>query len=367
MSTVSPTSLEETCLSFICTNIDDLCCEDVDSVEDFGLSCPSRLKFIFPIFLHEQLAESIMKALSCNGKLTTRTASLFSNPKTCRIRKFDLRKTEISGDVIKHVLTQHRVLKLDLHGTTLSHSVLDELLNLVSPTLRELNLSCTAYLVDFSIVHPLIFLTHLDVSGTTIADNELCEASQHLNCLEFINISNTSITETVSFGKLKGRLKTLLAFNAPVAWKNPIEFKEFPSLQMLDISRNPDNMTGYDWPSHAEKLEEMLGDHHIMPELVYLDVSGTPRILDDPLQSFLNSHPKLQFLGLCKTGFTSHAKWLPTHIEITGEASEMQILSSLRAYPDRASYMTEALRGLFQFSKNWTERKPDVLQVRMLC
>ena len=56
-----------------------------------------------------------------------------------------------------------------------------------------------------------------------------------------------------------------------------------------------------------------------------------------------------------------------TRYQITGEASEMQILSSLRAYPDRASYMTEALRGLFQFSKNWTERKPDVLQVRMLC
>lgn len=28
--------------------------------------------------------------------------------------------------------------------------------------------------------------------------------------------------------------------------------------------------------------------------------------------------------------------------------------------------MTEALRGLFHFSKNWTEGNPDVLQVRML-
>lgn len=50
--------------------------------------------------------------------------------------------------------------------------------------------------------------------------------------------------------------------------------------------------------------------------------------------------------------------------QITGEANEQQILSSLQAYPDRASYMTEALRGLFHCSKNWTERKPEVLQVK---
>ena len=52
-------------------------------------------------------------------------------------------------------------------------------------------------------------------------------------------------------------------------------------------------------------------------------------------------------------------------MQITGEGNEQQILSSMQAYPDRASYMTEALRGLFHFSKNWTERKPEVLQVKM--
>ena len=56
---------------------------------------------------------------------------------------------------------------------------------------------------------------------------------------------------------------------------------------------------------------------------------------------------------------------LDTFYQITGEASEQQILSALRAYPDRASYMTEALRGLFHFSKNWTEEKPEVLQVKL--
>lgn len=360
MRTLSPASLEETCLNFICTNVEALCREDNKNVEDLGFSFP-RLTFISPIFLHEQLAENIMKTLSCRGKLTTRIATLFSDPNTCRIRKLDLRETEVAAAVIKHLLIQHRVLKLDLHGATLSSSVLDELLNLVSSTLRELNVSDTS--CHFSSIHPLRCLTHLDASNTYISDDEVFLASQHLHCLQCLNISHTAVSKTTSFANLKSQLKTLLAFDAPVAWRNPVEFREFTSLQMLDISRNPDNMSGYDWPSDAEKLEEMLGDKDVMPNLTYLDVSGTPRILDCPLQTFLNSHPKLHFLGLCKTGLTSHAKWLPTNIKITGEANEQQILSSLQAYPDRASYMTEALRGLFHCSKNWTERKPEVLQL----
>ena len=316
MRTVSPASLENICLSFICTNIEDLCREYVDDIEYCGFPCP-RLRFISPIFLHEQLAESIMKGLSCNGKLTTRTASLFSDPKSCRIRKFDLRETNIDYDVVRYLFTQHKVLKLDLHGTAMPSSLLDELLNMVSLTLRELNLSYTAHVLDFCTVRPLSCLTHLDIIDTAVTDDEMSRAAQHLNCLEYVNISNTAISETISFGNLRGQLKTLLAYNAPVAWNNPVEFREFKSLQILDISRNPDNMRDYDWPSHAEKVEEMLGDQHTMPELVYLDVSGTPRIMDDPLQTFLNSHLKLRFLGLCKTGLTSHAKWLPTNIEVS--------------------------------------------------
>ena len=50
--------------------------------------------------------------------------------------------------------------------------------------------------------------------------------------------------------------------------------------------------------------------------------------------------------------------------QVTGDANEQQILSSLRVYSDRVSYMVEALRGFFNISKNWTERKPEVLQVK---
>lgn len=50
--------------------------------------------------------------------------------------------------------------------------------------------------------------------------------------------------------------------------------------------------------------------------------------------------------------------------QVTGVANEQQILSSLRAYSDRVGYMVDALREFFRISKNWTERKPEVLQVK---
>ena len=55
--------------------------------------------------------------------------------------------------------------------------------------------------------------------------------------------------------------------------------------------------------------------------------------------------------------------WLIFH-QITGEATEKQILCSLQMYPDRADYMRKALRELYPImSIDWTVRKPQVLEV----
>lgn len=363
METVSPLSLEEICLSYIGKNIEYLCHEDGDQglAKELGSSCP-KVAFNSPIFLHEQLAEGIMKSLSCNGNLNTRTAWLFSNLNTCRIRKLDLCKSEISHEVIKHLLMQHKVLKLDLQGTNLPVWVLDEVLELTSMTLQELNVSHTDCVLDFAMASKLSHLTHLDIRNTIINDDNLLSASQYLNCLEFINISQTAICETISFGTLRSQLKTLLAFDAPVAWNNPVEFRAFTSMRVLDISRNMNSAFGY-----VKKLEEMFLHKDLMPELAYLDVSGTSRISDHALQTFLFSHTNLQFLGLFDggSGSASLANWLPTNIEITGVANQQQIHSTLKAYPDRPRYITEALRGLFQLFKNGTgvNTNSDILQL----
>ena len=300
MSTVSPASLEEICLSFISANIEDLCHKDVQGVQYGEVSC-QKLSFISPLFLHEHLADNIMRCLSRDGNLTDRTASLFVDPRRCRIRNFNLRKCQLSFSVLKLLLGKHKVEKLDLTETKkFSSSLFFQLLNEMSLTVRELNLSCTSFVLDFADMKPLNRLTHLDVSHCTAIDDHLMSvAAQNMDCLQHINISNTAMRHVSSFGKLRGQLKTLIAFNTPVAWTKPAEFKEFTLLQKLDISRSSDNGFHHDGTYESVKFDEMLTDQCMMPNLVSLDVSGVSTITASALQSFLCSHPNLEFLGLC--------------------------------------------------------------------
>ena len=300
MSTVSPASLEEICLSFISANIEDLCHRDVEDVQ-YGEVSFQKLSFISPLILHEHLADNIMRCLSRDGNLTDRTASLFVDPRRCRIRHFYLRKCQLSFSMLKLLLGKHTVEKLDLSGTkTFSSSLFYQLLNGMSSTVRELNLSCTPFALDFAAMKPLNRLTHLDVSHcTAIDDHVMSVAAQNMDCLQHINISNTAIRHVSSFGNLRGRLKTLIAFNTPVAWTKPAEFKDFTSLQKLDISRSSDNDFHNDGTNESVKFDEMLTDQCMMPNLVSLDVSGVSTIKAGALQSFLSSHPNLEFLGLC--------------------------------------------------------------------
>ena len=297
MSTVSPASLEEICLSFISANIEDLCHKDVQGVQYGEVSC-QKLSFISPLFLHEHLADNVMRCLSRDGNLTDRTASLFVDPHRCRIKHFNLRKCQLSFPVLKLLAGKHKVEKLDLSGTkTFSSFLFFPLLNGMSSTVRELNLSCTSFVLDFAAMKPLSCLTHLDVSHCTpINDHLMSVAAQNMDCLQHINISNTAIRHVSSFGKLRGQLKTLIAFNTSIARTKPAEFKDFALLQKLDISRSFHSNLRYDGT-----IDEMLTDQCMMPNLVSLDVSGVSTVTADALQSFLFSHPKLQFLGLCFT------------------------------------------------------------------
>ncbi|XP_066015177.1 protein zyg-11 homolog isoform X2 [Pocillopora verrucosa] len=366
MSTVSPASLEEICLSFISANIEDLCHKDVQGVQYGEVSC-QKLSFISPLFLHEHLADNVMRCLSRDGNLTDRTASLFVDPHRCRIKHFNLRKCQLSFPVLKLLAGKHKVEKLDLSGTkTFSSFLFFPLLNGMSSTVRELNLSCTSFVLDFAAMKPLSCLTHLDVSHCTpINDHLMSVAAQNMDCLKHINISNTAIRHVSSFGKLRGQLKTLIAFNTPISWTNPAEFKDFTLLQKLDISRSSDNDLHHDGMMEFIKYDEMLTDPCMMPNLVSLDVSGVSAVTADALQSFLSSHPKLEFLGLClmSRNLQEQLERISPLLKITGEATEKQILCSLQMYPDRADYMREALSGLFRISNDWTARKPQILKL----
>ena len=315
MGTVSPLSLEQLCLNCICANIEHL----YNEVDEVWLSESSFKKyaFKFPVLLHEQLADSIIRNLACSKKLNSKTATLFIDPSVCRIRKLCIKNADVDEAILKLILSNHKISEVDLSGASMviSTSVF-ALLGRTSSNLRTLNLSNAIHILDFSALWPLTSLTHLDISNSAVDDTDLSLISQHLIYLQTVNISNTKVIKCGSFGDLKDKLKVLLAYNSQVAWANPTDFKDFVSLQKLDISRNPESMSGYDWPMHAERLEVMLQDPQTMKDLVYLDVSGSPRTLGKSLQVFLSSHPHLKFLGLCKTGRTCYSEFIPSELKV---------------------------------------------------
>lgn len=275
-----------------------------------------KLVFKFPVFLHEHLAEGLMRKLSEGNKLAPRVLTLFQDGRTCRLKRLFARNVDLPETSLGRIMVQHNVSELDLCGSNMKLSELfyncadNCLLSLQAVNFRNINDT------DFSALCKLKALRKLDLSKTSLQNCDLHLISDCLVYLEHINISETNINDPFCFGHLKKRLKTLLAYDAPVAWNDPLEFAGFSSLLKLDISRNPDNNLGYDWPSDGEKVERLLQAWQSLPKLIYLDLSGTPRIMDKALQDFLSSHPRLTFLGLCKTGVTSFGDFFPANIEV---------------------------------------------------
>lgn len=82
---------------------------------------------------------------------------------------------------------------------------------------------------------------------------------------------------------------------------------------------------------------------YILPDLVMLDVSGWKEVISkESLNKFIETHPKLEFLGLvlCSVNFEptfSNPKSVdyPSNVIIAGLANEDQIRITLRKYKDR--------------------------------
>lgn len=313
-STISADSLENITLNYICKNIEKLCYEVQEPVGNLN-----KLAFKIPLFLHEQLAESILRQLACSGRLTLKILTLFLDRATCRLRKASIQDSDIREIGIRLLLMHHTINDLDLRKTNIAFTELVvsslkgyECIN----HLRRLIISQAKSGLEPAAICAFKNLVYLDISKNRIDDSDLKKICNSLSNLEELNISCTAISDADSFGSLKTKLKCLKAYNCPVAWNNPTDFAQFTELRHLDISRNPGMPQGYDWPRDAEKLEMLLQDTEALKELHVLDISGTPRVMDYPLEVFISSHPKLTFLGLCKTGLTSYAQFLPKDVEV---------------------------------------------------
>ena len=310
MATQSPPPLEMLCLELVCANIEDLC-QEVLQGDDFAFR---RLAFKWPVFLYEHLAESILTRLASTGKLSSRILTLFLDRGTCRLRKICIANSDVLEmlPVLKVLLEHHLVSDLDLRGSKIQFSELcGSITSHLIFSLQRLNLSnVRKQKLNSSVLCQLKSLRHLDISRRGVNDKDLYNISECLPQIESLNISCTDVTDVNSLGNLKNSLKVLQVYNSPVAWKDRMRFAEFTSLLQLDISINPDKMRYYDLLGDAENVEALLETSGVLPNLIDLDISGTPGVMYSALQVFQDSHPQLRFLGLCKTGLTSHVDFL---------------------------------------------------------
>lgn len=309
--TLSPLTLEDICLDFICKNIEILTFEVQEPVGNFN-----KLAFKVPAFLHEQLAEAILRQLTSSKRLTLKTLTLFLDRTTCRLKRACVQGSNIREIGLRLLLMHHTITDLDLRQTeiTFSFNVISSLEGYeCTSLLKRLNISSAKNGLESTAVCSFKNLMFLDISRNSINDSDLKMVCDSLEQLEELNISCNPICEVESFGTAKQRLKSLKAYNCPVTWNNPIDFAQFLHLRHLDISRKPTRhmLPGDD----AEKLEMLLSEKDALKDLEVLDISGTQRVMDRPLEVFLNGHPKLTFLGLCKTG-SSYADFLPKDIEV---------------------------------------------------
>jgi hypothetical protein len=307
----SALSLEEICLNFIRQNIEDLTYEVQEPVGNFN-----KLAFKVPVFLHEQLAEAILRQLACSGRLTLKVLTLFLDTANCRLKRACIRDSNIREIGLRLLLMHHTITDLDLRKTGIFFSdlVVSSLEGYECTShLRRLNICQARNGLEPTAICSFKNLIFLDISKNRIDDSDLKIICDSLTRLEELDISCTAICDAESFGTSKQRLKSLKAYNCPVAWNNPTDFAQFIALKHLDISRIPQ---GYNRPEDVEKLETLLKNEEALKDLEVLDISGTPRVMDGPLEVFLLTHPKLTFLGLCKTGLTSYVEFIPEDIEV---------------------------------------------------
>ena len=85
---ISPTTLQDYCVNFICDNLPILC-ENYNDIKNRSVSDPNKLKFKdSDVYFHSEISERLLKALCAKGKLNDSTLTLF-DVGTTRLRYDD--------------------------------------------------------------------------------------------------------------------------------------------------------------------------------------------------------------------------------------------------------------------------------------
>lgn len=210
-------------------------------------------------------------------------------------------------------------------------------------------------------------LRKLDISHTDINHHGLDIIVEDLPLLQSLNISATRVRDLTPLKKIKHRLKSLSMYNLKSMSGGNDEF--IPILcelnQLIKLDMSEDRESPVDVLTHTSNgTANLLRRPELFPFLKYLDISGKDGIDLVDLKRFiahkhkLGEPSRLTFLGLMQTDvctddcFMESTEECYQDLEVTGSATENQILNSLKMYGDRPAYIQKSLCYLYNYTIN---------------
>ncbi|XP_014245907.1 protein zyg-11 homolog B-like isoform X2 [Cimex lectularius] len=385
---ISPSSLQEVCVNYICDNLLALT-ERVWDCKETVLTnqCKStkrkpqrgiRLTFKdTEAYFHSEISEQLLRTLCLKKKLNDLTLTLFE-PQTTRLRCVSIPNASNLSKEGLRVLKGHKITDLEACGlkftvndlvTCLGEWTLHNLrtLNVARSTFTEGSRHCVMIALS-----KLKSLHSLDVSGTEFNRHALDIVVEDLPHLESLDISSTRVDDISPLRKCKHRLKHLVMYNLKFIIIASCEdvLLELKELRTLDVSEERESYTLEMFEPGGAMMMKFLQTPSALPHLTSLDISGKGEVSRKVLTTFLQEHKNLRYLGLVNLEICSEECFInPKHpdynpnLQVGGVANEEQILLSLKKYTNRQMYVQKCLYNLFRLTQSFTEARVDIIDL----
>ncbi|XP_042530562.1 protein zyg-11 homolog A [Dipodomys spectabilis] len=351
----SPYSLVHICLDVLIANLERLCFERPDGT----LCLPEN--WIFP----REISDQFLRRMASQGKLTDRTASIFQGNQM-NLKVLSIQKAKISPATFTGAFCHHKLIEVDATAVHSDLPVPDILSALCSNRWIQQNLRCL--LLDSTTVPQnsrLLFvgqltgLCILSVSNISFYNEDLVNISQ-LPLLQYLDISNTLITNISALITCKDRLKSLTMHN--------MKCLTMTKLQILEVIRELKCLLHLDISNHRQLKSDLafhlLQQKDILPDVVSLDISGGQYITDGAVELFIRQRPSMKFVGLLATdaGYSDFLNG-KQGLRVAGGVSINQITEALNQYRNRSCFMKEALCRLFTETFSMNVSMPALLKL----
>ncbi|XP_013407895.1 protein zyg-11 homolog B [Lingula anatina] len=365
-----PASLQDTCIECICDNIERLC--DVQNT-------PTEPRLVFKeadVYFHNNLSDQLLARLNEKGRLKDDTLSLFNGQNTT-LRRVNISSAPVTVKGIT-VMKEHKISELRASG--MNYVNINNIISCLSDwsltNLRLLDVGKSSFI--FSKYGLILYLSrlkglqHLNVSSTKFNRHDLELITQQLPLLEKLDISCTLVNNITALKRCKTRLRVLKMYKLG-AVNNPdfaAVLMELSKLRCLDVSDDA-TVTPLAEPEGKGTFAEILArTPPCFPHIDYLDISGTDGVSEAQLSCFLENHPNVKFIGLALTElcfmtmFTEESSTdFRKNLQVTGDATERQIVEALKKYSDRGLFVQKSLYNLFSLTHGISQARADLIDV----